>query len=186
MFPRKCDVIKRNMNYSILAFASAFLTEVALAQVYKCSARAGQTTYSDEPCEKIGAKSVGVVNATPNVVSGLRGSTTNTQTGIPKNTDSSSIAQTQQIKTERDLDARKQREAVLNNHLLSMASTGEQKEAAKYEQTMISARGGVCKLNDDEARKRDGLYNDLGSIIASRRADAKGPLYSLLSSCPVM
>ena len=186
MLLKKCRLITRNINFLVLALASGFLTGEALAQVYKCAAGAGQTTNSDVPCEKIGAKPVGVVDTSPNEVSGLRRPTINTQTTVRQSTESSSRSQPQQNKPERDLDARRLREVVLNNHLLSMASTREQKEAARHEQSMISARGGVCKFIDDEARNRDGLYSDLGSIIAARRAEAKGPLYALLSSCQIM
>ena len=55
---------------AVLCFA---VLGVANAQeIIKCHSPRGQIIYSDVPCEKLGAKSIGTVDATPNEVDGIR------------------------------------------------------------------------------------------------------------------
>ena len=82
----------------------------------------------------------------------------------------------------RDQAARAQRENELNNFLISLVATSEQKAAAQEELAVIARRGGVCKTTEDQEKRR-GLYDDLGSIVEARRLAAQGPLSALLNLC---
>lgn len=168
-------------------FASAVLAlSLCGAQaedIIKCRSRAGQIIYSDVPCEKLGAQTIGAVDATPNEVDGIRrapvaplpsplyspavspsGSTTAGQPRAP------------------DVGARQQRQHELSLIINGMTTTREQKLAAHEELAGIGASG-TCKLSDADRKRRDGLYSDLGSLVPQRRAAAAGPLRALLGAC---
>jgi hypothetical protein len=168
-----------------LAIGLALVTHAAASEVYRCHASNGRIIYSDSPCSTIGAKPIGMVDTTPNEIPAQRPRLVN-----PPVRQSSSVAASAPPATvsspARDSEARRQRENELNNFMSSLASTYEQKSAAQEELSLIAARGGVCKLTDDQRKTRDALYNDLGSLIQVHRVAARGPLSSLLRACETM
>lgn len=172
-------------KYILVALGGMTLSHNGIAsEVYKCQAPTGRTVYSDVPCNKIGAKPVGVVNTTPNAVPALKIPLSRSHSPAPHG--NGVAAPAPPSRPARDLEARRLRENELNNFLISLASTPEQKSAAREEMTLIASRGGVCRFSEDQRKTRDGLYNDLGSLVQSRRVAARGPLLTLLSSCDTM
>lgn len=165
---------------------SGFTNTAIAAEVFKCQSATGRTIYSDVPCSKIGARAVGIVDATPNEVPGTRRSQPNSnQATMPQNRQSPTIETINPTiaKPARDTEARRRRENELNNFLISLASTPEQKSAAQEELATIAMHGGICKLDEEQRKKRDALYNDLGSLVIAHRRAARGPLSALLNTC---
>ena len=170
-----------------LVFGLALVTNAAASEVYKCQAPTGQTVYSDVPCSKLGAKPVGVVDTSPNVIPARRPPQARSYAPARQgNAVAAPLPTATQSRPARDLEARRQRENELNNFLIGLASTYEQKSAAQEELSLIAARGGVCKLTDEQRKTRNGLYNDLGSLVQANRLAARGPLSALLRACETM
>jgi hypothetical protein len=171
----------------VLKIASfALFCCVAPAQaddIIKCRSPRGQIIYSDVPCEKLGAKSIGTVDATPNEVDGIRRAPV---APLPSplyspaaNSNNSGVG----IQARpADVKARERRQHELGLIINGLTTTPEQKRAAHEELASIGAFG-TCNLTESDRKRRDGLYSDLGSLVPQRRAAAFGSLRALLSSC---
>lgn len=160
---------------------------VGATEIVKCRSRTGQVIYSDVPCEKQGASTIGTVDATPNEVGAIR----RTQPQPAQATTSYEIkapetpARQKSGIPPRNMEALRIRERELNNFIGSLASTPELKSTAQEELTSIRSSG-VCKLSDDQRKRRDGAYNDLGSLVRERRLAARGVIRQILSTCERM
>jgi hypothetical protein len=159
---------------------------VSAADIIKCRSRTGQIIYSDVPCEKQGASSIGTVDATPNVVGAIRPTQPEPQgaatSDAAKAPDSSQRAISTNKPRVRDAEALRIREHELGVITQSMVSTPEQKSAAQEELASIRTLG-VCKLTNEQRTRRDGAYSDLGSLVKERRLRARGVISQILSTC---
>lgn len=157
---------------------------VSADEIIKCRTPAGRIIYSDVPCEKQGAKPAGLVDASPNVVGAVKPSQVDARQSLGNTvtTTQQTTAQTTSTTTRKDPEERRRRERELGIILDSMVSTYEQKTAAQDELANI-ARYGVCLLTDEQRRRRNGAYDDLGSIVQARRSPAFVVLSQLLASC---
>jgi hypothetical protein len=151
--------------------------------IIKCRSPRGQIIYSDMPCEKMGAKIIGTVDATPNEVDGIRRGPVATPPSplySPAASSNNSGVSTQARPA--DVKARERRQHELGLIINGLTTTPEQKQAAHEELASVGAFG-TCNLSETDRKRRDGLYADLGSLVLTRRAAAFAPLRALLSSC---
>ncbi len=157
---------------------------VSADEIIKCQTPAGRIIYSDVPCEKQGAKPAGVVDATPNVVGAIKSRPVDNRqsAGSTVTTTQQTTVQTTSTATRKDPEERRRRERELGLILDSIVSTYEQKTAARNELSNIASLG-VCILTDEQRMRRNGAYNDLGSIVQSRRSPAFAVLSQILATC---
>jgi hypothetical protein len=166
------------------SFALLFCVAAAQAEdIIKCRSPRGQIIYSDVPSEKLGAKGIGTVDATPNEVDGIRRAPVAAPPSplySPAANSNSSGVSTQARPA--DVKARERRQHELGLIINGLTTTREQKQAAHEELASIGAFG-TCNLSESDRKRRDGLYSDLGSLVLQRRVAAFAPLRALLSSC---
>ncbi|MGZ5227487.1 MAG: DUF4124 domain-containing protein [Burkholderiales bacterium] len=176
------------VHISLLAtFLSLLLLMLPTAnagEFFKCRSRTGQVLYSDVPCEKSGASLIGTVDSSPNEVDAVRRSPTEAPQGAVNSSRRAINSAESPIpkRPSQDVEARRVREHELKLILGSGTTTPEQKSAAQEELSSVAGVG-VCKLNDDQRKRRDGAYADLGSLVVQRRAGALGVLREILNSC---
>lgn len=162
--------------YAVLGAAQA-------QEITKCRSARGQIIYSDVPCEKMGAKAIGTVDATPNDVDGIRRPPAAPATSPPYSPAvSASNSGVRAQPKAADVKARQQRQHELSLIINRMTTTPEQKQAAHEELASIGAFG-TCNLSESDRKRRDGLYSDLGSLVQQRRSAAFGSLRALLARC---
>jgi len=167
IFERLPSTGSRVLTGAALAFFSASLLvgHADAAELFKCRSKNGQILYSDAACDKSGAALIGTIEQPRN----------------PQANGQSSPGSSKRPPANLNPHARRSREDELKPILENPSSTLEQKAAAQEELTSI-ASSGVCKLSDEERKKREEAYADLGGARQGRAA-ARGVLRQMLRSC---